>query len=169
MNWGSLLFSTKGRLSANDFLIGALVLIGVSFLINLAPLLHPSLSTLGLIGLVMIWCWIALWVKRLHDAGQSGWMIILAILAWIALSFIITGPITAMFGVSIPQFSGDFADFMAYAEEAAVATALPNAVAGFISSLLIVLGANMVLKSTPGENQHSAATGPSAESSDDDV
>ena len=154
MNWGFILFSMKGRLGPNAFLIGALVLIGISTVLTLAPLLNASLASLGILGLPMVWCWIALWVKRLHDAGQSGWMFIVVLIIYFIVSMILTPIITAVMGAPVPEFSGDFSDFMEFAQESAVLGAVPNAVAGFVVSLLVVWVANLVLKSTPGDNEH---------------
>ena len=69
---GNLLFSPSGRISPADFMRGATILIVVGLVLGLLPILMPALAMLSIIFLVMLWCWIVLWVKRYHDGGKSG-------------------------------------------------------------------------------------------------
>jgi len=71
---GSLLFSFKGRIGASDLLKGSIVVIGISFILAIIPYFNLSFWWLGMIGIVLLWPWLALFVKRYHDAGKSGWM-----------------------------------------------------------------------------------------------
>lgn len=161
MNWGHALFSFKGRLGPNQFFTGALVLMVITALLALAPLLDPALTALGLIAIVMWWCWIALWVKRLHDAGQSGWMFIIILIVYMIVNMILSPIITSMMGAPTPDMSGgigNIGEFMELMNEIAVESAVPTAVSGFVISMAVVLVGNMVLKSNPDENQHGPAT-----------
>ena len=81
---------------------GAYVLIALGFLINIMPMINYQIgSILGLVGLVFIWCWIVLFIKRLHDAGKSGWMCLLPILAFIVVSMVLSTVVTSMFAADL--------------------------------------------------------------------
>ncbi|TAJ59346.1 DUF805 domain-containing protein [Brevundimonas sp.] len=73
MNWLPLFLSLDGRIGRKDFCIGAVALIAVGVLANLLPIVGPLLS------LALIVPWTCLLVKRLHDFGRSGWLVLIAI------------------------------------------------------------------------------------------
>lgn len=78
MNLGHVLFSPNGRIGQQDFWIGILILIGGNIIVNVLPLIG------GILWLGLIWVGIAIYGKRLHDAGKSAW---LHVIPW-ALSFL---------------------------------------------------------------------------------
>ncbi len=167
---GNLLFSPNGRIGPNEFWRGAIILIVLGALIQLAPLVSLTLGmVLGLLGLVLIWCWVVLWIKRFHDGGKSGWMSLIPIAVFILLSWIVSMVVASM-------FMGDMAQDMAVMTEnmenmaeddpsAALGgmmdmvssmgkkTALPSAISGAIVSALIAYVGNMLIKQDPEENQ----------------
>ena len=76
-----ILFSLRGRLSLGLMWIAAalsaITLIGLFFLGAVLSNVHPFLATIGLFGfLVMVWSPIAIGVKRFHDIGWPGWLIL---------------------------------------------------------------------------------------------
>jgi uncharacterized membrane protein YhaH (DUF805 family) len=79
MDWKYLFTSFEGRIGRQSYWMGVLVLIGVSIV---AGLLDAILGTAGesgwgivsvLAALAMIYPAIALYAKRWHDRGKSGW------------------------------------------------------------------------------------------------
>jgi uncharacterized membrane protein YhaH (DUF805 family) len=79
-----ILFSLRGRLSLGLMWIAIALsaLTGIGFLVLGAVLsdLHPVLATLCFIGaLVMAWSHIVIGVKRFHDIGWPGWLILLGL------------------------------------------------------------------------------------------
>jgi uncharacterized membrane protein YhaH (DUF805 family) len=67
----TLLLSPNGRIGRRDFWIGfAFVMVG-SLLAGALPVIGPIL------GLVLLWPQIVIHVKRLHDFGWSGWLLLL--------------------------------------------------------------------------------------------
>jgi uncharacterized membrane protein YhaH (DUF805 family) len=70
MNWQSVFFSANGRMGQKDFWIAALILFCAWFLSLALHLLAP------LAWLLIIYAWICILSKRLHDAGRSGWLIL---------------------------------------------------------------------------------------------
>ena len=169
----NLLFSPNGRINSADFMRGAYVLIGLSFVIALLPLISFSIGTaFGLLSIVMLWCWIVLWIKRYHDAGKSGWMCLVPIIAFIILALVANMVMTAtgMSGMD-PEIqaqmddaatSGDFGSMfgamMGASEEIAKKTAIPSAVSGAIVSLIVAFLFNSMIKGEPNENRFGPAT-----------
>lgn len=76
-----ILFSLRGRLSLGLVWIAAalcaIIVIGLFLLGAVLSNVHPFLLTIGLLGfLVMVWSPIAIGVKRFHDIGWPGWLIL---------------------------------------------------------------------------------------------
>lgn len=78
MDWKSLFFSAEGRIGRQAFWIGFAILFFAGMVINVIPGLGQ------LISIAMIWCWVCLFSKRLHDFGKSGWLNLVPIVAWFA-------------------------------------------------------------------------------------
>ncbi len=169
----NLLFSPNGRINSSEFMRGAYVLIGIAFILALLPLVSYQLSMIGsIIGLVMLWCWIVLWIKRYHDSGKSGWMSLLPIIAFVILSMIV-GMLVSTMGMSgmDPETaaamneaaeeaaaSGDFgammSSMMGASEGLAKKLAIPNAISTAVLSLAIAFLFNSMIKQEPNDNQY---------------
>jgi len=96
MDWQYLLFNPNGRIGQGDFWRGVAVLVLANLLVHVIPLLG------GLIWLVLIWVGIAVYGKRLHDAGRSAlwhavpWLV--GLVAWGFAMVVLGGAIlTAVF------------------------------------------------------------------------
>lgn len=164
---GNLLFSPNGRINPSEFQKGALILIVLGFLFAISPLINFQLSMiLNVVGLVFIWCWVVLWVKRYHDSGKSGWMCLIPIVIWLVLSVIVSQVVTAM--LTTPEMqqemmdamssSGDdpgsmFSALLGASAEMAKKTALPLAISGAVVSALVAFLFNAIIKHQPEENQ----------------
>lgn len=68
MDIGNVLFSPNGRIGQKDFWIGVAVIVGGNLFLTWIPFLGM------LIWLGLIWIGIAVYGKRLHDAGKSAWL-----------------------------------------------------------------------------------------------
>lgn len=68
MNLTHVLFSPNGRISQQQYWIGVLILIAANIVASFIPILGT------LISLGLIWVGIAVYGKRLHDAGKSAWL-----------------------------------------------------------------------------------------------
>lgn len=79
---GNLLFNPQGRILKNRFWQGLVVLTTAGVIlrgmqVHLAPVFGMSGSLLfGLIALVLVYVQICVYAKRFHDAGTTGWWII---------------------------------------------------------------------------------------------
>ena len=80
MNLGHVLFSPNGRIGQQDYWIAILIIIGGNIVSSFVPVLGVIL------WLGLIWVGIAVYGKRLHDAGKSAW---LHVIPW-ALSIVFT-------------------------------------------------------------------------------
>lgn len=68
MDWKNMFFSAEGRIGRQQFWIGFLILLGLNVVLGFIPVIGQLLS------LVLIWCSICIYSKRLHDMGKSGWL-----------------------------------------------------------------------------------------------
>ncbi len=95
MNWQSLFFSAEGRIGQAQFWMAVLILLVVWFFALALHVFAP------LIWLVVAYCWVCVFAKRLHDFGKSGWLMLLPVAVWtIALTLgMIFGGITAISGL----------------------------------------------------------------------
>lgn len=103
-----ILFGAGGKLSPMEFAQGLVFIvlagIAVNFL-SLVPGLGLIMGIVGfVVGLVLMFGWICIFSKRFHDAGRSGWMTLLAILAGVVLGIISGLVLGPLFGL---QLSGE--------------------------------------------------------------
>lgn len=70
-DWQKLFLSFEGRIRRTHFWIGWLILLGVNVVAGWIPLLG------SLISLALIWPNLAISVKRLHDMGHTGWLVVI--------------------------------------------------------------------------------------------
>ena len=66
----SAMFSFEGRLRRSHFWIGFLIIFGANVVLGWIPILG------WLISLALIWPNLAISVKRLHDMGRTGWLVV---------------------------------------------------------------------------------------------
>ena len=68
MNWQFLFLSANGRIGQKDFWIGFLILFVGGFILGLIPVIGQIIS------IALIYPWVCLFSKRLHDFGKTGWL-----------------------------------------------------------------------------------------------
>lgn len=90
-------FKFKGRTTRSEYWLAILMNIIVSFVLSfLLSLMFPSgvvEALVGLYSLVLLIPMLSLNVRRLHDVGWSGWIIILMYAIWIVVLCISSGSI----------------------------------------------------------------------------
>lgn len=167
---GNLLFSPSGRIGPGQFMSGVTVLIVISLILALLPIFVPALTVLGIVGLVLIWCWIVLWIKRYHDAGKSGWMCLLPIIVLIILSAIMSSVLAGMFvdtaaaeAMAEAAEAGDFSGLMKMAGTGGMTTtgAIISAVASAVLSYVVAMVFNGMIKHDAHDNQYGPEAGTS--------
>ena len=161
---GNLLFSPSGRIGPAAYLKGIIILAIVGFLINFTAMLGPIALVGGLLSFVVFYCFIALGIKRSHDAGKSGWMVLLHILIFIVVSAIFGFVVSKITGVSASgAITAAMNQDLAALEEIEKATTSINYL--LISGVLSLIGTviagyliNMMNKSDNHDNQYGPAT-----------
>jgi uncharacterized membrane protein YhaH (DUF805 family) len=84
MDWNFLFLSANGRIGQKDFWVGFLILFVASIICSLIPILGMILI------LALIYPWVCLYTKRLHDFGKSGWLQLIPIAANFLLGIVAT-------------------------------------------------------------------------------
>src|SRR5690606_9729416 len=96
MSLATDMLNPQGRLGPKSFQTAGLILVAIGLVISLISAISLVLGALlGILSLILIYPWVVIWVKRLHDAGKSGWFVLLVILVWLIVSMIV-GSIAAM-------------------------------------------------------------------------
>lgn len=66
----SLLWTPKGRIARGDFWLGFLIVMVASMITGAVPVVGPFL------GLLVLWPQLVIHIKRLHDIGWTGWLLL---------------------------------------------------------------------------------------------
>jgi uncharacterized membrane protein YhaH (DUF805 family) len=77
--------TAEGRLGRKDFWTGVLMIVGVQVLFGWIPLLGLLLE------LALIYPWVCLVAKRLHDFGRSGWLAAFPHVSFLVMAVIVGG------------------------------------------------------------------------------
>lgn len=161
---GNLLFSPSGRIGPSAYMKGMIVLAVISAIISIIPMFSPGLAMiLGLASIILIIPFIFLGIKRSHDAGKSGWMVLTHILLFVGVSVALTfilgalglGPSPEMeAAVNAAGESGDLGEVMRLSGEMAKESAIPGAVSSLVGTLVSAYLVNMFNKQDGGDNQY---------------
>lgn len=140
-NFQHVLFSFNGRIRRQHFWIGWLICLGAGVVLGWIPILGTLLS------IALIWPNLAISVKRLHDMGQSGWLIVIP---WIAG---IGGVIAAFMSVGVAALTSGYVN----TDDPAAVLAIIGPMFGILSIVaLIQLGFLLwigITDSQRGENR----------------
>ena len=105
MNWPHLLFGIRGRIDRAQWGIASFILIIVGFVVSTAidrfdfAAVAAALNgfaaislevILALVSLLIVYCLLAVTVKRLHDRNKRGWWILMFPLAPVILTSIVS-------------------------------------------------------------------------------
>lgn len=99
MDWRTLFLSPEGRIGQKDFWLGFLILFGLWWLMHFIPILG------FLVQLALIYAFVCLYAKRLHDAGRSGFLQLIPIGVFVVCGVI--GLALAGAGVMMAMMRGD--------------------------------------------------------------
>jgi len=167
---GNLLFSPSGRIGPGQFMSGVTVLVIISVVLGLLPIFVPALGILGIVGLVLIWCWVVLWVKRYHDGGKSGWMCLIPIVVWLVIGMIVGMILPGMFAdpeaaaaVAEATEAGDFGAILESAMGGGMTKTgqLINVGLGAVISYVVAMVFNNMIKHDAHDNQYGPEAGTS--------
>lgn len=146
------IFNPFGRIGPVKFRNTVIVLILIGACLSLMPLINPGLAALSFGGILLLYPSIVIWVKRLHDAGKSGWWFLVIFAAQLIISLAVNRFIIARFMPAPPPVDPHFIWQSMVAQMRA--NALPSTISGVIISLAFALVINEELKSQPEENAY---------------
>jgi len=163
---GNLLFSPNGRIARNRFWQGMVILTVASVLVAAGAVMIGTL--VSLFGYLLIYPYICVYGKRLHDAGLTAWWVIGVWFGTVVLNFILSLILTPMFmgeeelkiqeEMTERMMTGDFAGMMEGAEILASQllplTIFLTVVTNLVAALVVGL-----LPSEPRENKHGPVPG----------
>lgn len=161
---GNLLFSANGVMDRGQFTKAAMVLLAVNFFMWLAWFGGLGVGMLaGVLSLGLIYCWFAVFAKRLRDAGKSPAWFILILIVFILVSYVVSGILMATMAAEFfspetmaeiesvrdmdpndPQTMGVMIEVMSPMFKA---LAVPYAIGYLITGAAMALGLNALLKS----------------------
>ena len=151
----NLLFSPSGRIAPSQYMRGMIIIAVISALLSLLNLISVSLAVIGgLVGLVLIYCFFALGIKRSHDAGKSGWLSITHFLLLMLVSVAVIYVVGLLFGRSFEDLLGLGAATTGDVAAEARANALPGAIGQFLTYPITAFLVNMLNPHDPTPNQY---------------
>lgn len=164
------MMSANGRMAPADFQKAGFVLVAISFVLALTPLFLPLMvaGLISLLSLVLIYPWVCIWSKRLHDAGKSGWLFLVVMVVWIVIGLIVSQIVTLLFGgesarmMAAAMETGNMDAIMQANEATSQAIALPTAIINALVGVGVVLAGNAILKQEPHENRYGPVPGADA-------
>jgi len=165
---GNLLFSPSGRIGPGQFMSGVTVLVVIALVLALLPIFVPALIMLGIIKLVLLWCWVVLWVKRYHDGGKSGWMCLIPIIVYLIVGGIAGAVLGGVFAdpdaaiaMAEAAEAGDFGALFAFAGTGGMTTtgAIIASVVAAVISYVIAMIFNNTIKHDDHDNQFGPVAG----------
>ena len=148
------MLNPQGRIGPVTFRNAAMILIAIGAILTLLPLALPALAALSFVSLLLIYPWVVIWVKRLHDAGKSGWMFLVVLVLYLIVSSASSQFISAQFAPAQAPVANptDLSAVMASMTAHMQATALPSAIVSVVISLAFVFAGNALLRSDPAPN-----------------
>lgn len=172
-----LFLTPNGRIDQPTYWRAVLILFGVSAALSvISAYVSPFL---GVAGLLLIWPWIAVHVKRFHDSGKSGWMTLAMVVLAFVISFVAGMALMGVFGATTLALQEDMQREMEAAasggDPSAAITAAMDAtkriaqaqlVPNLLSSALVTAVVGFVMgainKTDPNDNQYGPGPGGSA-------
>lgn len=162
MDFRFLFFSPQGRLSPRAFGQGFILLTGAMLVITaLSSLVSPQVN---LLQYVLVFPYICVFGKRLHDAGQSAWLWLGFVLMWLVVSAIAGGLLlqlmapeaidlsSELMGAILAPDAVDQTVLAAQMEEFSRLSAIPNLLSFLIASAVTGYAAYK-MKSDPDTNR----------------
>ena len=161
---GNLLFSPSGRIGPAAYMRGIIIYAVIGFIMTVLAAAVPALAVLAIpVSLVLLYIFIALGIKRSHDAGKSGWMVLTHILLSWGVGALVGFVVAMITGVSAGDMFGAAMSGDTEAVEAATAATqtlsygLISGVGSVVTALVTGYLVNMFNKQDPGDNQYGPA------------
>lgn len=147
LNYAALLLSHQGRLRRRLYWRATLVLVAASLAAPIIPRVGLAIS--GVVSLAAAWCFVCIYIRRLHDIGRSGWW---QLVGWIGAAVLAA---TGVIGV-IPAM-GRFIESRQQERDAVLALGDASGAFGLIVlAMMLMLGFHLwlgVMRGTRGPNR----------------
>ncbi len=168
-----LFLTPNGRIDQPTYWRAVIILFGISVVLSaISAFVSPFL---GFAGLLFIWPWIAVHVKRFHDSGKSGWLTIAMVVLAIIVSIIASMILTTLFGVDQASLqaemqrdienaaAGDPSLAISAAMDAskgiAQATLLPSILSSAVVTGAVGFVMGLINKTDPSDNKYGPGPG----------
>lgn len=138
------MLSFDGRLRRSHFWIGFLIIFGANVVLGWIPILG------WLISLALIWPNLAISVKRLHDMGKTGWLVVAPYL--ISFALLIAGMVIMFGGMAAGGMAPDYYEDNPAAALAVMGPAFGVFALSFLVGLAFLLWVGLT-DSQPGDNR----------------
>ena len=125
-----LFLKADGRIGRGEFWTGFLILFVLGIVVHFIPVIGQ------IIAIVLIYPWVCLFSKRLHDMGKSGWLQLIPFAVWII--GILIAVMTGMGGAIMAMASGSDAQASAGALAGAGLAALVLCAAALINLIFLL-------------------------------
>lgn len=166
-----LFLSPNGRIDQGTYWRGVLILFVISALLSVASA-YVSVM-ISFLGILFVWPWIAVHVKRFHDAGKTGWLTIAMVVLAIVVSAIASMVLTPLLGGDVEALQAEMTDeimnigddaaammqvTMEYTKKISQAQLIPSILStGIVTGVVgVVMG---LFKSDPAPNQYDIGGG----------
>ena len=167
MDYRQIFLDPQGRIGPRTFGRAYILLTGVMLVITAASaLVSPQINVLQY---ALVFPYICVFGKRLHDAGQTAWLWLVILIVWMILNAIVGGVLLQLIspqalelsreimGAILTPESVDEARLQGLVEEFGRLSAVPNLVSFLIASAAAGL-VTFKLKSDPKPNRYGAPT-----------
>ena len=160
MNLQAALLNPNGRIGPQTFWRGLIALIVLGIIIQFIQVYSPSVigMIVGFLGLTLIYPYVVLFGKRLHDSGRSAWWFLLVLVIWGLLGYFLGRMMQNIFvpdmqeQMQIAAESGNLSAIMEVSRSVARQTFIPGLISGIaIEAAIGYMVAS--LKSEAGTNR----------------
>ncbi len=160
---GNLLFSPEGRISSAEFYRGGFILILIMTALSMVNLVSPEIGKVtGLLAYLLLYPWVVIWIKRLHEGSKSGWMFLVYLLLYLILGTIGILIVMIYFGdgnfmeMMMESIEGDLseAELEAQMQGWAQSITLPAAISGILTSLATMFIGDKTIPIDENDNQY---------------
>ena len=172
MTLGSVLFSPNGRIGSRTFLRGLIVLLMAVIILQVASVYAGQIvgGLAGVVSLGLVYPYLCVFGKRLHDAGKSAWWFLLFLLGYFILSGVLQMVLLPVLSPTAADLNDEMAMLMEQGQLAEAFAYAPDiARESLFTSLISLIACNAVLgflaarlKSDPDPNQYGPPEGSSA-------
>ncbi len=110
----SLIFSARGRIGPRDFLRGVIVLLAVT-IVNQVLGVYGGVAFAPvslIVSLGLLYGYVCVYGKRLHDRGLSAWLFIPAFIAYLLLDMIFQSLMTPVLAPGAAELQAGMADMI---------------------------------------------------------